>query len=179
MRPAALKWAKIALGLGIVATVGFAAISVFTTTTNGGGKFQHTADYWYTASAIPIAIAEMLLLFSIHAIQDRKGGRLATFGVGLTNIALVMLTGMLISSVSTGSENSWGPSYVLATLATFVGHALFSVGSWRISVFPRWVLGAWPLVWVIGSFAATGASPLLLTALYGVMAVLLGKRSTT
>ena len=73
----------------------------------------------------------------------------------------------LLASVATSTEQQWGPSYILFTGLGFVGHALLAAGSWRTGVMPRWMLGMWPLVWVLGSFAAVaGPLPLLLIAFY-------------
>ena len=42
---------------------------------------------------------------------------------------------------------------------------------------PRPLLAVWPVVWLIGAFAAQGASPLILAALYVGMAVLIERRT--
>jgi uncharacterized membrane protein len=176
-RPTELGWARAALLLGIGSTIAFAAIAVLATTTSGGGRFQHRADYWFTACGVPIAIAEIVLVIALWTLQDGRAGRLALTGMVLVVTALVVLVVGLTASVVLGVEERWGPTYVVATLVTFVGHGLFVAGSWRTGLLPRWLLGIWPVVWVIGSLAAQGATPLLLAALYAAMAVLLTRRS--
>jgi len=176
-RAAALGWARAALVLGIASSIAFAAIAVFATTTSGGGKFQHAADYWYTACGVPIALAEIVLLIALWTLQHGRPGRVALTGMILTVTALAVLTVQLTAAVVLGVEEQWGPTYVVATLVTFVGHGLFVAGSWRTGLLPRWLLGLWPVVWVIGSLAAQGATPLLLAALYAAMGVLLTRRA--
>lgn len=171
--PTAMRWARAALALGFASSIAFAAISVRVTTTSGGGRFQHGGDYWYTAIGIPSALAEMVLLVALWILQDGRAGRLAATGIMLTVAALTVLTAQLATSVALGVEEQWGLTYVVGTLITFVGHGLFVAGSWRTGVLPRWLLGVWPVVWVIGSFAAAGFTPLLLAAFYAVMAVVL------
>ena len=175
--PRAQGWALAALVLGMVSTMTFAGIAVLATTTSGGGRFQHGADYWYTACGVPIAIAEIVLVSALWALQDGRAGRLGRTGMVLTVTAQAVLTVGLVASVVLGVEEQWGGTYVVATLVTFIGHGLFVAGSWRVGLLPRWLLGVWPVVWVIGSFAAQGATPLLLTAFYAAMAVLLARRA--
>ena len=175
--PRAQGWALAALVLGMVSTMAFAGIAVLATTTSGGGRFQHGADYWYTACGVPIAIAEIVLVSALWALQDGRAGRLGRTGMVLTVTAQAVLTVGLVASVVLGVEEQWGGTYVVATLVTFIGHGLFVAGSWRVGLLPRSLLGVWPVVWVIGSFAAQGATPLLLTAFYAVVAVLLTRRT--
>lgn len=177
-RRSALAWARAAIGLGIASSIVYAAVGVFTTTTSGGGAFQHTADYWYTGVGIPIALAGITLLAAVHVLQRGRDRGLGVAGVVVNTLALAVLAVQLLASVVTGVEQQWGPSYVLATAATFVGHALFSAGSWKVGLLPKWMLGVWPVVWVIGTFAAiAGALPLLLVAFYIVLGILLTRRA--
>jgi hypothetical protein len=39
------------------------------------------------------------------------------------------------------------------------------------------MLALWPVIWVIGSMAAVGPTPLLLTAFFTTMAILLTRRA--
>jgi len=90
---------------------------------------------------------------------------------------MVELFVQLSASVLTSTEQQWGPSYILFTGLAFVGHALLAAGSWRTGVMPRWMLGVWPLLWVLGSFAAVaGPLPLLLIAFYVALGVVLTRQ---
>jgi hypothetical protein len=168
-----------AFAVGTLSSVAFALITVTATLTNTTSKnlaFHHTGDYWYTGIGIPTAIATAVLLVALRALQPTARPRLTTFGAGLNAAALAVLTAMLSYSVATGAEARWGGTYIIATLATFVGHILFSAGSWRTGLIPRPLLTAWPVVWLLGAFAAQGASPLLLAALYVCLGVLVVRR---
>ena len=123
--PRAQGWALAALALGMVSTVAFAGIAVLATPTSGGGAFQHGADYWYTACGVPIAIAEMVLVSALWALEDGRAGRLGRIGMSLTVAALAVLTVGLVASVVLGVEEQWGGTYVVATLVTFIGHGAY------------------------------------------------------
>lgn len=97
----------------------------------------------------------------------------------INTIALVELFVQLTTSVVTGAELRWGPSYPVFTLLTFVGVALVVAGSWRTGLVPRWMLGVWPVVWVLGSFEAASPIPLVLAAFLIGLAVTLNKRFHT
>jgi hypothetical protein len=62
---------------------------------------------------------------------------------------------------------------------SLVGFGLLAAGSWRVGMFPRWLLGLWPVVWIVGSFFAQGATPLALTAYYVVFWVVLNRRTSS
>ena len=167
------RWAQFALAVGAASSVAEAGLLVFTKAGDGSGDFKYTADYWLTGVGIPAALASFALLIAVRRIQDGQDGRLGLVGLVINNLACLLLAVQLATGVATASEVRWGPSYPLATLAAFVGISLFAAGSWRVGVFPRWMLAAWPVVWVIGSMAAIGATPLLLTAYYVAMATVL------
>jgi hypothetical protein len=162
------------VGLAVLAATGTLA-----TTTSGGGHFDHTADYWYTASGLPIAVGAIGTLLGVHWLQRGADGRLGTVGAWVGVLALGELFVQLLASVLTSIEQQWGPAYVLCTALAFVGHAVLAAGSWRTGLLPRWLLGVWPLAFVLGSFAAWGPMPLLLIAFYVVLGVLVSKRVTS
>jgi hypothetical protein len=165
----------VAVALGLVAVVGEGTALTVGTTTPGEGHFQHATDYWLTASALPHALAAITLLVSVRAMQGGRDGRRGLAGIVLAGISLAALAAVCALSLAVGHEVSGGPTYVLGTACAFVGHALFSAGSWRVGLLPRWLLAIWPVIWVIGSFAAVSASPALLGVLYIVIAVHLGR----
>lgn len=152
-----------------VAIIGLVVLGVSGTffATSSGAHFDHTADYWLTASGLPIAVGTIGTLLGVHWRQRGADGRLGIVGTWLGVLAMAELFVQLLASVVTSTEQQWGPSYILFTGLGFVGHALLAAGSWRTGVMPRWMLGMWPLVWVLGSFAAVaGPLPLLLIAFY-------------
>ena len=146
-------------------------------TTSSGTRFEHTADYWLTASGLPIAVGTAGTLLAVHWRQRGADGRLGTIGTWLGVLAMVELFVQLLASVLTSTEQQWGPSYILFTGLGFVAHGLLAAGSWRTGVMPRWMLGVWPLVWVLGSFAAvSGPFPLMLIAFYVALWVVMSSR---
>lgn len=160
----------IAVPLGILAVVG----TYFTTISEG--SFRYTADYWFTAVGLPITLAGIGIALGVHKLQHGADGRLGTIGVWVNTLALTELFVQLLISVLVGAEVRWGPSYPVCTLLTFVGVALLAAGSWRTGLLPRWMLGVWPLAWVIGSLAAQGLTPLLLIAFFALFGVTLSRR---
>lgn len=179
----AATWRRVALAaltVGAASSVAFAVIALTVTTSNPTPKdlaFHHTGDYWYTGIGIPTAIATAILLFALRALQPTARPRLTLSGATLNAVALGVLAVMLTYSVATGAEARGGGTYVIATLATFIAHALFIAGTWRTGLFPRPVLAVWPVIWLIGAFAAQGASPLLLVGLYLALAAFVVRRS--
>jgi hypothetical protein len=182
-RPAArtdesvMRLVKASIPIAVVGLVVLAATGTLATTTSGGGHFDHTADYWYTASGLPIAVGAIGTLLGVHWLQRGSDGRLGTVGAWVGVLALGELFVQLLASVLTSIEQQWGPAYVLCTALAFVGHAVLAAGSWRTGLLPRWLLGLWPLAFVLGSFAAWGPMPLLLIAFYVVLGRALGRQT--
>lgn len=170
----AQRTALAAMALGTIALVAYAGIALLATRTadlQDGSAYQHAGDYWFTGIGVPIGLASMVLLAAAYRMLGARANRLALAGVVVNTVSLAVLVVMLGYCVVIGHEAQWGPTYVVGTLGTFVGHALFSAGAWRSGLLPRWVLGLWPLVFVLGSFGAVLApGPLLLVALYAVIA---------
>ena len=110
--------------------------------------------------------------------SSRRDGALGLAGIAITTVCLIALSGIIAASLAAGHDVQAGPTYLLATLGTAVGIALFAAGSWRVGLLRRWLLAIWPIIWLIGSFAAVSASPLLLAALYITLLVLLRTRPT-
>ncbi len=166
---------QVALTIGIVSLVEFAIVATFWTTVDGG-EFRYAADYWYTAAGVPIAIVGLVHAFAVHKLQHGRDGALGPAGTWLNAIACVALAVQCGASVFAGAELRWGPTYVLCSFLTLIGLALLAAGSWRTGLLPKWVLGLWPVVWLLGSFFATGPGPLLLVALYIVFMIVLPRR---
>jgi hypothetical protein len=87
-----------------------------------------------------------------------------------TGLAVFMAMG--VYGLVTSRATSLGPTYVLATLATFIGLTFFAAGSWRVGLLPRWLLALWVAAWIIGGPFAQGATPLLLAAVYVLIGTL-------
>jgi hypothetical protein len=147
---------SIALGVASVVVLGY---TILFTTTVDQGDFHYAADYWLTATGLPLAIAGIGIALGVHMLQHGSDGRLGTIGVWINTLALAELFVQLAASVAVGAELRWGPMYILSTALTFLGTALLAAGSWRSGLAPRWMLGVWPVLWVLGSFAGTGPVP--------------------
>jgi hypothetical protein len=147
---------SIALGVASVVVLGY---TILFTTTVDQGDFHYAADYWLTATGLPLAIAGIGIALAVHRLQHGSDGRRGTIGVWINTLALAELFVQLAASVAVGAELRWGPMYVLSTFLTFLGTALLAAGSWRSGLAPRWMLGVWPVLWVLGSFAGTGPVP--------------------
>ena len=171
-----VRLARAAVVLAVPALLVFAYVGTFLTTISGGGDFQYTADYWYTGVGMPIALAGIGLAVAVHRLQHGTDGRLGVIGVWANVVALAVLFVLLGAAVLAGSEIRWGPAYPVCTLLTFVGVALLAAGSWRTGVLPRWVLGLWPVIWVLGSFAAVGPTPVVLAVFLVLLVVTLTRR---
>jgi hypothetical protein len=173
-----LALTKIALVVGIVSTIAFAVVATGWTTSDGG-EFTYRADYWYTGLGLPLAAVGLLLALGVYRLQPGRTGRRGTVGVWINGGCCVVLFTNLLGSLLTASELRWGPVYPLCALGTVVGLGLLAAGSWRVGIFPRWLLGVWPFAWIVGSFFAQGASPLLLTAFCVAFWVVLSRRTAS
>jgi hypothetical protein len=158
-----LRLVQLCIAVGAVPLVVFAIVGTFFTTISEG-DFRYTADYWYTGVGLPITLAGIGLTLGVHKLQHGADGRLGTIGVWVNTLALTELFAQLLASVVTAAEVRWGPLYPVCTLLSFVGVALLAAGSWRTGILPTWMLGVWPLIWILGSLAAQGPTPILLVA---------------
>jgi len=170
-----LRLVQVCAAVAVVPLVVFAVVGTFFTTISEG-DFRYTADYWYTGVGLPITLIGIGIALGVHRLQHGADGRLGTIGVWVNTVALIELFVQLLVSVLEGAEVRWGPSYPVCTLLSFVGVALLAAGSWRTGILPRWVLGVWPLVWILGCLAAIGPTPLLLAVFLPVLAVALTRR---
>jgi hypothetical protein len=170
-----LRIVQVSIALVIPAMTILAVVMTFFTTTSEG-DFQHAADYWLTAPGLPLTIGCIGMVVGLHKLQHGADGRLGTVGMWITVVASIELFLQLAASLIQGAEVRWGPSYPVAVLVTFIGLALLAAGSWRTDLLPRWMLGLLPFVWIIGSLASFGPTPLLLVVFLLVLAVTLTRR---
>ncbi len=171
-----LQLAQLSLTLAVPALVVYAIVATFFTTISEG-DFRYTADYWYTGVGLPITLAGVGIALAVHKLQHGADGRLGTVGVWINTLALTELFAQLLASVLTSAEVRWGPAYPVSVLLSFIGVALLAAGSWRTGLLPKWMLGLWPLIWVLGSIGAVvGPTPLLLAAYFIAFGVTLTRR---
>lgn len=173
----ALRRAQAALVLGAATAASLAGILFFVTTSSGDGRFRHAGDYALTANGIPYLAALLALLPALRTLQRGRDGRLGRAGIALASLGSAVLLAIFVYGLAAGTESSFGPGYVLASLATILGVGLFAAGSWRVGLLPRWLLVLWVVAWTVGSMLPImRPGPLLLAAVYLAMAALLPRR---
>ncbi len=165
-----LRLVQISIAIGCVALPVFAYVGTFLTTVSEG-DFRYTADYWYTAVGLPLAVVGIGHTLGVHRLQHGADGRRGTIGVWVNAVALIVLFVQLSASLVAGSELRWGGTYLVCTFLSFVGITLLAAGSWRVGLLPTWMLGGWPVAWVLGTFLAQGPMPLALAAFLVVLGV--------
>ncbi|MGI8421271.1 MAG: hypothetical protein ACR2MU_03270 [Gaiellaceae bacterium] len=169
-----IRRAQVAAWLGAATAVAFTVVTLLATITEDGHPFRHAADYWYTGlGMLPAMGSALVLVLAIHSLQRRRDGRLGRVGTLVMSVGLVVFMAMGAYALVIGKATSLGPTYLLATLATFVGLTLFVAGSWGAGLLPRWLLIVWLVAWLIGGPFAQSATPLLLAAAFVTIALLL------
>lgn len=129
-----------------------------------GGTFTRASDYAGTANALPLGIGLVLTVTSFHRLQRGADGRLGTVGVLMFTLCSLEIVVQCMASLAVGSELTWGPAYPLCTLGSSLGLALLAAGSWRVGLLPKWLLGIWPPLGVVGSWLGIGPIPVLYAA---------------
>jgi len=165
------------IALGVACSVLMFVVLTFFRTIREG-DFEYAADYWLTANGLPFALAGIGVTLAVHRLNHGADGRLGTVGTWINTIALSELFAQCAVSVITATEVRWGPSYPIFTALSFIGVGLVAAGSWRAGLLPRWLLGVWPLAWVLGSFAAFGPMPLVLVLVLIALGVTLTPQVT-
>jgi len=172
------KWLRLTLigiGVAVVGVLMMGSAMLFATTTSEGA-FQHAGDYVLTIAALPQGLGLLLATVGFHRLQDGRDGRLGTAGVWLYGICMVELVIQCMASVVAGSELVWGPIYPVCAFGLMIGLALLAAGSWRVGLAPRWMLGLWPPLGLVGSFLGVGPIPLLFAVFLVVLGVVLARR---
>ena len=148
----------------VVAGIGLVLLALTMTfwTTTSEGAFQYTADYWLTAPALPIGVGLMLHAFGVHHLQHGRDGRLGTIGVWMFALCSSVIVIQCMASLAATAELPWGPTHPLCALGSFIGLGLLAAGSWRVGLLPRWMLGIWPPLMLLGSWAGQSLVPIAL-----------------
>jgi hypothetical protein len=170
-----LQLLQLSLAVGMVTLVVFAVVGTFYTTISGG-DFRYTADYWYTGVGLPLTLMGVGHTLGVHKLQHGADGRLGTIGLWVNTLAMIELFAQLLASVVEGTEVRWGAAYPVFTLISFIGMSLLAAGSWRTGLLPKWMLGVWPVVWIIGGLAAQGPTPVLLCVFFLAFGIMLTRR---
>lgn len=157
------SWLRLMSVGSYLASVGLAVLALTQTfwTTSSGGDFKYAADYWMTAPALPIGLGIVLHAFAIHRLQRGHDGRLGGIGVWLFAMSSAVIVVLCMVSLALGAEVRVGPAYPVCALLSFVGLGLLTAGSWRAGLLPRWMLGAWPPLMLLGSWAGQSLIPLI------------------
>jgi hypothetical protein len=172
------RWLRLSLlgiGLAIVGLL-MMGLTMLLATTTDEGDFQHGADYVLTSAALPQGVGLFLFTLGFHRLQHRRDGRLGTVGVWVYGLCMAELVIECMASVLVGAELRWGPLYPLCAFGLMIGLALLVAGSWRVGLLPKWLLGFWPPLGLVGSFLGIGPIPLLFVVFLLVVGVLLPRR---
>jgi hypothetical protein len=170
-----LRLTLIGIGLAVVGLL-MMGLTMLMAQTTSEGDFRHAADYVLTAAALPQGVGLLLATLGFHRLQHGRDGRLGTVGVWLYGVCMIELVVECMASVAVGSELQWGPLYPVCAFGLMIGLALLAVGSWRVGLLPRWMLGIWPPLGLVGSFLGVGPIPLVFVAFLVVFAVVLPRR---
>jgi hypothetical protein len=172
------SWLRITLagiGLAIVGLL-MMGLTMLMASTTSGGDFQHASDYVLTVAALPHGVGLFLTTLGFHRLQRGRDGRLGAVGIWVYGLCMAELVVQCLASVAAGFELVWGPVYPLCALGLMVGLALLAAGSWRVGLLPRWMLGVWPPLGLLGSFLGIGPIPLFFVAFLVLLAVVLIRR---
>lgn len=164
------------LGLAVVGVLMMGLAMLTTPPLAEGGTFRGTGDYLLTVAALPQGLGLFLTVLGVHRLQRGRDGRLGSAGVWVYGLCMAELVAQCTASVVVGAELIWGPLYPICAFGLMLGLALLAAGSWKVGLLPRWMLGAWPPLGLVGSFLGVGPVPLLFAALLVAMAVVLPRR---
>jgi hypothetical protein len=170
-----LRLTLVGIGSAVIGLLMMGLTMLFGTTTSEG-DFQHGADYVLTIAALPQGVGLLLATLGFHRLQRGRDGRLGAAGVWLYAVCMVELVVECMASVVAGSELRWGPAYPVCAFGLMVGLALLAAGSWRVGLLPRWMLGLWPPLGLVGSFLGVGPIPLVFVVFLVVLGVVLYRR---
>jgi hypothetical protein len=167
------KWhaAKGALVVGIAAALFLTVIWFVSPSSANGGSYDDVADYLFTGNGVPFAASAIVLLWALLAIHGERVGTRARVGVMIASVSLVAVIVVLAASVVAGHEVEGGPVYVLGTLGSIIGIALFCADAARAGLLPARALWFWAFTWTVGGLLGPKGSQVLLAAAYAVLLV--------
>lgn len=172
-----LRLTLVGVGLAIIGLLMMGLTMLLGPTTDEG--HFHASDYVLTSSALPQGVGLFLLTLGFHRLQRGRDGRLGTVGVWVYGVCMTELVIQCTASVVAGSELIWGPLYPLCAVGLMVGLALVAAGSWNLGLLPKWMLGVWPPLGVVGSFGGQGPIPLVFVVFLVLVAIVLPRRLPT
>lgn len=183
LRPATqtdASWLRLTIAGIALAIVGLLMMGLtMLMATTSDGDFRHASDYVLTAAALPQGVGLFLATLGFHRLQHGRDGRLGRAGVWVYGVCMTELVIECMASVVAGSELQWGPLYPLCAFGLMVGLGLLAAGSWRVGLLPKWMLGVWPPLGLVGSFLGLGPIPLVFVAFLVVLGVVLPRRLGT
>ena len=136
----------------------------------------HVSDYVLTSAALPQGVGLFLATLGFHRLQRGRDGRLGSAGIWVYGVCMTELVIQCMASVVAGSELIWGPLYPLCAFGLMIGLVLVAAGSWRVGLLPKWMLGVWPPLGLIGSFLGIGPIPLVFVAFLVLLGIVLPRR---
>jgi hypothetical protein len=143
----------------VLCAVTYAVIGAFDLATRPpfAGNHLHTAaDYTFTALGFPFLVAPLLLFLALRGLHAGRDRRLGSVGFTFVAVGFAGLAVALLASLVTADERALSPLYPLASLATFVGFALYAVAIFRARVLPRGAGLALLAGWLVGGPIAPG-----------------------
>jgi hypothetical protein len=170
-----LRVTLIGIGLGVLGLL-MMGLPLLLATQTDEGPFQHASDYVLTVAALPQGVGLFLTTLGFHRLQRGRDGRLGRAGVWVYGICMAELVVQCMASVVVGEELIWGPLYPICAFGLMLGLALLAAGSWKVGLLPRWMLGVWPPLGLLGSFLGVGPVPLLFVVFLVGMAIVLPRR---
>jgi hypothetical protein len=171
-----LRVTLLGIALAVVGVVMMGLTMLMTSPLAEGGRFRNAGDYLLAVTALPHGVGMFLTVLGFHRLQHGRDGRLGTVGVWLYGLCVIELVVQCMASVAAGSELIWGPLYPICAFGLMIALALLAAGSWSVGLLPRWMLGIWPPLGLVGSFLGVGPIPLVFAVFLLLMAVVLPRR---
>lgn len=176
-RQALWRTAEVALYVGIACAVFLTAMWFIHPSSADADTYHGAADYLFTANGVPFGAAAIVQLWALLRLHGERVGKPATAGVVIASLGLAAIIVVLVASVVAGEEVQGGPTYILGTLASIVGTAMFCAGAARAALLPRGALWFWAFGWTVGGMLGVKGSQLVLAAAYTVLVVQVRNRA--
>jgi hypothetical protein len=176
-RQALWRTTEVALYVGIACAV-FLTVMWFVHPSSGeGGTYHGAVDYLFTANGVPFGAAAIIQLWALLRLHGERVGRMATIGVVLASLGLAAIIVVLVASLAAGEEIEGGPTYILGTLGSIIGTAMFCASAARAGLLSRGALWFWAFGWTVGGMLGPKGSQLVLAAAYTVLVVQVRNRA--